>query len=319
MEMNDDLLINYLLGEVTPAEIKEVDQWREQNVANQHHFEQFQLIWEKSRLLKFEGEEEAQASLQRLKLKIEQEKLHRKKIFRLGYQFWMKIAAVFLVLGAGAWLYTSQLSTEELLFLTKEAVQADTLSDGSVIVLNKHSLLRYPEKFRGSQRRVWLSKGEAFFTITPDKTKPFIIHTGSTTIKVVGTSFNVKNRKGSIEVIVETGIVQVSKSGKMISLQPGEKVVVKQSASQLIKEVNPDHLYNYYRSKEFIADDTPLWRMVQVLNEAYNSNIIIGRKELKNLPLNTTFKNESLEDVLQVISKTFKISVKRKNHQIILY
>lgn len=319
MEMNDDLLINYLLGEVTAAEIKEVEQWRAVHPANQHRFEQFQLIWEKSRELKFEGEDEAGASLQRLKLKIATDKLQRKKMFRLGYRFWVRIAAVFLVLGGGAWLYSSQFSTQELLFLTKGTVQADTLSDGSVVVLNKRSLLRYPERFRGSKRQVWLTKGEAFFTVTPDQTRPFIIHSGSTTIKVVGTSFNVKNKKGSIEVIVETGIVQVSKSGKMISLKPGEKVLVKQGNTQLIKETNPDHLYNYYRSKEFIADDTPLWRMVQVLNEAYNSNIIISRKEIRNLPLNTTFKDESLEDILQVISKTFKVSVKRKNNQIILY
>ncbi|RAJ28182.1 FecR family protein [Pedobacter cryoconitis] len=268
--------------------------------------------------VKDEGEEDAQASSQRLKLEVEDQQ-QRKKMFLLGYQFWAKIAAVFLFFGVGAWLYSSQFSTQELLFLTKDTAQADTLTDGSIIVLNKHSLLRYPEKFRGNQRQVWLTKGEAFFTVAPDLEKPFIIHTGSTTIKVAGTSFNVKNRKGSIEVIVEKGTVQVSKSGKMITLSTGEKVLIKQSTVQLIKENNADKLYTYYRSGEFIADGVPLWRMVEMLNEVYSSNLSIGKKGLKNRLLTGTLKNESLEAVLAAISRNTKLSIKRKNNQIILY
>jgi len=268
--------------------------------------------------MKDEGEQGAQVSSDRLKPE-EEDQQQRKKMFLLGYQFWWKIVAVFLFFVAGAWLYSSQFSTQELLFLTKETVQADTLSDGSVIVLNKHSLLRYPEKFTGVQRQVWLTKGEAFFSVAPNQEKPFIIHAGSTTIKAAGTSFNVKNRKGSLEVIVEKGTVQVSKSGKMISLNAGEKVLVKQSTSQLAKENNADQLYAYYQTGVFNADGVPLWRMVEVLNEVYNRHIIIGRKGLKNKLLTGTLKNVSLEAVLAAISRDARLSVKRKNNQLILY
>ncbi|MBB5637351.1 ferric-dicitrate binding protein FerR (iron transport regulator) [Pedobacter cryoconitis] len=192
------------------------------------------MIWNKNNGIEPEGENKTQTSLQ------------RRKMFKQGYQFWLGIAAVFLIMGAGAWLYSSQFATQELLFLTKETVLADTLSDGSVVVLNKRSLLRYPAKFRGAQRRVWLTKGEAFFTVAGDKTGPFIVHSGSTVIQSTKSSFNVKNKKGIVEVIVETGTVQVSKNSKMITLRPGEKVLVRQSSSQLIKEINPDHLYQYY-------------------------------------------------------------------------
>lgn len=255
-----------------------------------------------------------------MKLKDEgEEQQQRKTMFLLGYQFWVKIAAVFLFFGVGAWLYSSQFSTQELLFLTKDTVQADTLTDGSVIVLNKQSLLRYPEKFRGARRQVWLTKGEAFFTVAPDPEKPFIIHTGSTTIKVAGASFNVKNRKGSITVIVGKGTVQVSKSGKTITLNAGEKVLIRQSSTQLLKENNTDQLYSYYRSGGFIAEGVPLWRMVEVLNEVYNSNISIDNKGAKNRLLTGTLKNVSLEAVLAAICLNTNLSVKRKNNQIILY
>lgn len=319
MEMNDDLLISYLLGEGTPEEWKQIEEWKQEDPSHQHRFEQFLLIWESSSRLGFEGEIDAHASLKRLKEKAAMQKAGQPKMTGMGQTYWLKIAAAIFLIASGAWFYINQFSTAEVQFLTQGIVKTDTLSDGSVITLNRNSLLRYPEKFSGKQRQVWLTKGEAFFKISPDKTKPFLIHTGNTLIRVVGTSFNVKNKGGVIEVIVETGIVEVSRNGAMVSLHPGEKVLVKQNSGQLHKENTPDLLYNYYRSKVFIADDTPLWRMVQVLNEAYDSHIIIGRKELNDLPLNTTFKNEPLDNVLTVISRTFKIRIERKHKQIILY
>jgi transmembrane sensor len=337
MEMNDDLLVSTLLGEATPAEDKQIEQWRKENPANETRYQQFKTIWDKSQQLQYTGKIDAGISLQRLKQKIarqaaaarekrEEQSAMESNTQKKVVRFWSggyltRIAAALLLFAGAGWLYTNQFSANEVEFLTQQTVEADTLSDGSVITMNKHSLLRYPNLFKGNQREVWLTKGEAFFDITPDKKKPFIIRTGSTSIKVVGTSFNVKNKGEQIEVIVETGKVEVSRSGKTVSLQPGEKVLIKQQQRELIKEKNPDQLYNYYRSNEFVADNIPLRRVVEVLNEAYGSNIVIARKELENFPLNTTFrfKDEPLGQLLNVISRTFNIKVEKKANQILLY
>ena len=334
MEMNDELLISSLLGEATAEQDKQINEWRQENAGNEARFMQFKLIWEKSLQLKFNGKIDAKVSLQRLKQKIamqvaaQQDKSQqqedeksgkRKQVLLWPAAYWTRIAAALLVLAGAGWLYTNQFTVTEVQFLTQQTVVADTLSDGSVITLNKNSLLRYPNKFNGGKRQVWLSKGEAFFTITPDKAKPFLIQTGNTTIRVVGTSFNVKNKGGKIEVIVESGIVQVSQNGNTVTLKPGEKVVAAQNGADLVKNDNADQLYNYYRSKEFVADNTPLSRVVEVLNEAYDSNIVIGRKGLENALLNTTFKDESLDQILTVISRTFKIKVDKKANRIVLY
>ncbi|MCD6064325.1 MAG: Fe2+-dicitrate sensor, rane component, partial [Flavipsychrobacter sp.] len=63
---------------------------------------------------------------------------------------------------------------------------------------------------------------------------------------------------------------------------------------------------------------TPLWRLVDVLNEAYGVNIIIGNPRLKNLELTTTFRNEPIENILAVVSETLNIHVERKGIDIIL-
>jgi transmembrane sensor len=320
MGINDDLLISYLLGETTIEENSQIEEWFNENLSNRKYFNQFKVIWESCLDLNFNKEIDTEASLRRFKQKFNADQKQQPRIIlRVLKYSWMKTAAAIILISGLAWLYTSRFSTKEVQFLTRGLVRTDTLSDGSVITLNKNSMLSYPEKFRGKLRQVWLRKGEAFFSVAPNKAKPFLINTGDAIIKVVGTSFNVKNKRNFVEVIVETGIVLVIRNGQTVSLNPGEKVVIEPGASSMIKEANPDHLYSYYRSKEFVADDTPLWRMVTVLNEAYNSHIVIGRKELRNLPLNTTFNDESLDDILQVICRTFNIKTKKKNNLIFLY
>ena len=85
------------------------------------------------------------------------------------------------------------------------------------------------------------------------------------------------------------------------------------------KEAVDEKLYNYYRTKEFVCDETPLWKLVQVLNVAYDAKIIIGRKELNDKKITTIFYNESLEKILEVIHLTFDITViKKEDGQIIL-
>ena len=193
----------------------------------------------------------------------------------------------------------------------------DTLPDGSIVTLNKHSVLSYPGKFKGDNRSISL-QGEAFFQVTPDKSKPFIVQVNDVTVRVVGTSFNIKSINGNTEVIVETGIVQVIRNNQRVDLKPNDKLLVKSSDSLFEKQKETGTLYNYYRTKEFECDNTPLWKLVEILNQAYDVKIIIGNNKLRNLPLTTTFNNESLDNILEVIRQTFKISVVRSGNSIIL-
>jgi len=233
---------------------------------------------------------------------------------------WMRIAASIIILiglGLGYWLFIKNNTVKEMLVEAQQVVVKDTLPDGSVVTINKGSSITYPSKFKGNTRKISL-EGEAFFNITPDKKKPFIVSVNDVQVRVVGTSFNVKTINGNTEVIVETGIVRVTKAEKMIELKAAEKLLAKTADTALTKEKVTDHLYNYYRSKEFVCENTPLWRLVDVLNEAYNANIVIGSNELKNLPLDATFNDLSLDEVLKVISITFNIKVNREGDKIIL-
>ena len=231
----------------------------------------------------------------------------------------MRIAAtVIIVLGIGIlgyWIFNDR--TNEMTVVAQQMVVIDTLPDNSVVTVNKGSSISYLSKFKGETRQVSL-KGEAFFNVTPNKKKPFIISVNDVQITVVGTSFNVKTVNGNTDVVVETGIVKVTRAGKTVELKANEEVVVNAKDSALTKEKVSDQLYKYYRTKEFICDDTPLWKLVEVINEAYNSHVVIGDPALKDMGITTTFNNESLEQVLNVISLTLNIKIVKEGDTIIL-
>ena len=229
------------------------------------------------------------------------------------------MAAVLVIAVAGGWFfYTYSYKSGQFLSVSSGIrVLSDTLPEGSVVTLNKESLIRYRRSFAGDVRRVEM-EGEAFFAVAPDKNKAFEVQTNGVTITVLGTSFNVRDIKGKTEVIVETGLVEIRKGGHVVRVGAHEKAVIGMGDAKLIKENNPDQLYNYYRTRTFECNGTPMWRLVEKLNEVYKVHIVIGDSRLSNLLLTTTFVDESLDGILNVVAKTFAITVVRSGQDIIL-
>lgn len=313
--------MKHLLGEASLEEEQAVMEWMNESTTNKEHYNQLKKIWDNSKKLAIDSTLDVNKAWERFQTRVADQS-ESPKISRRGGLSWMRVAAaVILLAGLGIAAYyvvNNYSSPKEIIAQTSQNVLTDTLSDGSIVTLNKQSTITYPSKFKGNTRAIAL-KGEAFFNVAPDKKKPFIISVNDVQVTVVGTSFNIKSENGNTEVIVETGIVRVTRSGKTVELIAGEKIAIAANDSNVTKEAVSDKLYNYYRSKEFVCDDTPLWKLVQVLNEAYDAKISIGRKELNDMRLTTTFNNESLEKVLEVIHLTFDITViKKEDGQIIL-
>jgi ferric-dicitrate binding protein FerR (iron transport regulator) len=233
---------------------------------------------------------------------------------------WMQAAAILVMLAIGgglAYYFTGQNRVEMLTAQSGANPLIDTLPDGTVITLNKNSSITYPSKFEGNTRLVTL-KGEAFFDVAHDKTKPFIIDADNASIKVVGTSFNVKSNALKTEIVVETGIVEVKKMENVIRVVHNQKAIVTKDKAAPEMETNTDQLYNYYRTKEFVCDNTPLWKLAEILNEAYDVNINIPDASTRNLPLSTTFHDEPLDDILKVVCATLNLHMERNGKGITL-
>ena len=314
----DELLTKYMLNETTPVENETITRWLEQSEDNRRYFNHFKLIWDTARDLKTESNLDPDASWAEFKQMAANIKPEATVRAINQPKRWLRVAAVWLaILGCAALIYTfNKPGKPSLLMLqSNNAVKKITLPDSSVVTLNKTSQLVYPDRFAGNTREVDL-KGEAFFDVAHDKSKPFMIHVNGVTVRVVGTSFNIKSAGDSTEVIVETGIVQVMQQDVEVRLKPKEKVMVR--SGKFRKGNTGDDLYNYYRTQKFVANKTPLWRLVEVLNEVYHVNIVIDSKQLGNRTITTTFNAGSLDGILDVIKKTLSVQIIRKPHLIII-
>jgi ferric-dicitrate binding protein FerR (iron transport regulator) len=315
--MSDDLLIKFLLKETDPEEDAEVQQWLAKDPENRKEFERFELIWNQSKILESESKADPEMAWERFKQKLPDSRQESRVIPQKLNFSWLKIAAVLFIIST-AWSVYIMLSNRYDTISSGELVRTEILPDGSSVTLNKNAVLSFRKDFKGDSRNVRLKQGEVFFDVSPDKSKPFIIETSDLSILVVGTSFNVKQIKNYTEIIVESGIVQVSMDSQQIRLSKGEKIRVKKGDTELVREKSTDKLYQYYRSKQFTASNTPLSRVVEILNEAYQSNIVIEDPAIAALKLNASFKDESLDTILQVIAETFKIRIIAEDDKIIL-
>lgn len=315
--INDDLLVKHLLGEATAEEQAEVKAWVEKSDSNRKYYNDFKLIWDNSKKLAAASTIDENAAWGRFQQRIATEKPATKTI-PLGRRInWMRVAAILVLMVGGVWMARYMVWGTNTQLVAGNMVLTETLPDGTTVTLNKGAVLEYNSRMSGSTRNVTL-EGEAFFDVTPDKNKPFIITADDAKIKVVGTSFNVKTTDEKTEVIVETGIVEVSKKKNSVTLNPNEKATVLQSSAVPVKEAVDDVLYNYYRTKELVCNNTPLWRLVDVLNDAYNVNIEIADARLKDMEITTTFKNQDLDGVLEVISRTLNVRVEKNGKNIVL-
>ena len=302
-----------MLNEATVEEQDQVRQWLVTDNANLSYFNQLQKIWEESRQLALTTTVDENKAWQRFRQRIDPGTTHRNNLA------WIRIAAAIIIIaGIGVIGYLTFTRTPEV--LTVSALQdalTDTLPDRSVVTLNKGSSISYPEKFNNNTRKVTLN-GEAFFHVSANRARPFIVSVNQVQVTVTGTTFNIKNIDGNTEVIVESGIVEVTSEGNSVELRENEKTLVSSKNAVLLKEKVNDRLYQFYRTKQFVCDDTPLWKLVDVINEAYHSKIVIDDPGLRNLSLTTTFNNESLDQVLNIISITFDIDVIKTGDSIVL-
>ena len=296
----EPLLVKYLLQEAGPDEIRIVEDWLSADPANRRYYDQMRLIWEKSLRqlpdLGSDGEEERAWQTFRHKIREPQRPV---LTFR-----WAAAAALLLPIALISFLWwRAGRSASWQTTASRDLVRTDTLPDGSIVTLNKHSGLSRPEKFKTGARTVRLD-GEAFFRIAPDKNSPFEVQTGDATITVLGTSFNVRSQKDRTELSVETGLVSISNGHDHIQVGAGERITINQNDPTLTKQPAVPALYKYYQPRDFVCTDTPLWQLVDALNEAYGAHITIANTVLRNIPVNTTFHNEHLDRILSVLGET---------------
>ncbi len=173
--------------------------------------------------------------------------------------------------------YVGDTSTAEVQYHTLRVPRGGeysiTLSDGTVVYLNSESELRYPVKFAGEDRRVYLS-GEAYFDVTVDKEHPFIVDLKTSAVKVLGTGFDVRAYKDENEILTTlvSGSVVFSAGKESVVLKPGEQAVLDQSGELETREVDT-YLYTAWKEGVFAFKQQRLEEIMKIVSRWYNVNI----------------------------------------------
>jgi ferric-dicitrate binding protein FerR (iron transport regulator) len=190
------------------------------------------------------------------------------------------------------------------------------LPDGSTGRLNGGSSLRFPTQFRGKSRDVQLT-GEAYFNVTPNPQKAFIVSTGKIDVKVFGTSFNViaYADEQTTEVTLESGKVEVFKKinnsiESLGLLNPDESFIYNSlSDSSEINSVNTTEKLSWLDGKLTFKYE-PFEEVVRKINRWYNVNIVIKDDVLKTYIYYGTFQDETLDEILKLLQITAPIRFK---------
>ncbi|MFY0625942.1 MAG: FecR domain-containing protein [Reichenbachiella sp.] len=220
----------------------------------------------------------------------------------------LKWAAV-LVLGVGISIYFLSHSTntnEDFTFIDtgENEVLPITLSDGSIITLNENSRIDY--RINSELREVKLI-GEAYFDITPDKSRPFVVNMSSTYVKVLGTEFNINTEKSEVVVSVAEGTVEFGKlnqSEKRV-LRKGHSALFENDQLRPISKSEKNNLAWY--SKELEFDYSTLPEVLESIAKTYHVDFQYDSDLFSSCHLTASFNKEELPNILKTLKTIFDI------------
>lgn len=183
------------------------------------------------------------------------------------------------------------------------------LPDGTNMWLNAGSNLRYGLPFIRENREVELS-GEAFFDVINNEQSPFMVKTGNTSLEVLGTQFNVKARTGEnqIQVAIKSGKVKFrfyddddDGINKFSELVPNDLMEFEKTKKTVTRQNTNIEKYIAWYQNIMILDNTPITELAKLLELWYGVEVVISGNEIKRHRFTTTFDNEPLHRVLELL------------------
>lgn len=242
--------------------------------------------------------------------------------------FWIRrFAAVFLLALAisGLSIYTASrigfFSRDAWIQVSTDSGQRSklTLPDGTLVWLNSETILKYKQV--KDFRKVELA-GEAYFEVTHAKNHPFIVVTGETELKVLGTKFNVSHYRDSriTEAALLSGkiSVKIDEIGKMVELKPGEKIVYDSASKMLSQSVSKVQNEISWKQGILTFENAPFNNLIQELERYYGVKFIYDPSAFNQKHYTGSIDNLEISRVLEFINLTIPIAYEIKNKTIVL-
>lgn len=197
-----------------------------------------------------------------------------------------------------------------------------TLADGTIIWINSETTLKYPVNMVASARNIWL-KGEAYFKVTKNINKPFIVHTDKVNVKVLGTEFNVKSYnddKYTQTVLVEGSVSMKTaeeSSTEEIILKPGFMGYIAHNETDIKTKEVETYLHTSWINSQFAFEKESLENILKILSRWYNLEIVYENNSAKNQKYTLDVKrHESIGTILNAFEATNNVKFSVDGHKI---
>jgi transmembrane sensor len=314
----DALLAKSFAGELLREEAAALDRWLSEAAANQAYADEMRRIWQAGgRLVAAPGGHsfDTEKALVQVKRRIHPGK--QNGAFRRILPFFMAAAASLALLVA-AWIFFGPIQRQETLIAGKTPVQ-DTLSDGTLVTLNRASVLHFPREFQRGARRLQL-QGEAFFKVQPDSARLFTVAVRNLEISVLGTAFNVDNLTDTalVTVTVTEGRVRLQSPVQSVIVQAGESVTFRHEDGRMRKNDIQDPNFLSYQNREFVFSGTPLRSVIRRLEAVYGASIAVENPGQLDCLLTARFSDLELARILEIIADSFSFEIEKNSANYLL-
>ncbi|WP_050809610.1 FecR family protein [Ochrovirga pacifica] len=202
------------------------------------------------------------------------------------------------------------------------------LSDSTKVYLNSGTTLKYPIRFLPNQKREVSLVGEAFFEVYKDKKHPFIVKSNDLNIKVLGTKFNVScyPEDWAINTVLVEGAVSLYNDKKSKSVLKPFTLYPNQRASWIntkkvmkVGNVYDTSIYTCWIDGKIVFKHLKFKNILKKLERHYNVKINNHYTELSEKRFTARFDIETIEQVLNTFSKSFKIDYTKEENIIHIY
>ena len=182
------------------------------------------------------------------------------------------------------------------------------LGDGTRVYLNAQTELRFPESFASSEQRLVYLSGEAYFEVTKNPSKPFVVQCKDYAVKVLGTSFNVNSYEGdeTSKTTLATGKVEIDMDGKQTILNPGQQAIIKNGEVN-VKEVDVE-VYTTWMFDNFRFQSESIQEIMTKLSRWYAIDVFYMNESVRNYHFTGYLpRYAKIADVLELLSLTTNI------------
>ena len=317
-----DLISSSLQGQITAEEEMQLQQWISSNDKNSELFNWLKQTWENGfddyKVYQEANETTAWNALRvKLKKQPQAEKEDNvvtgdfnKKSFSM--MRWASVAAVLIIIIGGFIWYMS--SSRNNVYQTGPGEQQMvSLPDGSSIKLFADTRIEISKEYNKSNREVNLKTGEAFFEVKHDEQIPFIVNTGTVSVKDIGTSFFIQKQKDSIRLTVTSGKVAFINNSDNETWELTAAMSLKLQISK--KSFDPLILVDSVTARQNLLhfDNTALPDVILNLEKVNNRKIILVDSVLAQKRFTANLDGQSFEEAIDILSKSLNIKYFEKN------